>query len=98
MAVRIGVDTGGTFVDVVVSDDDGALRLVKVPSDPRDLAGAVLAGLTDAARARGHSLEELLARTERIVHGSTVATNALLTRRGARAALLTTEGFRDVVN
>ncbi len=69
-----------------------------MPSDPRDLAGAVLAGLEEAAAARGLPLTELLAQTERIVHGSTVATNALLTGRGARAALLTTDGFRDVLS
>ncbi|SRR5579884_1286795 len=98
MAFRIGVDTGGTFVDVVVADEGGGLRLYKVPSDPRDLAGAVLDGLAEAARDQGLALPALLAQTERIVHGSTVATNALLTRRGARAALLATEGFRDILN
>src|SRR5438874_2712257 len=98
MPFRIGVDTVGTFVDVVASTPRGDLRLFKVPSDPRDLAGAVLAGLADVADDQGLSLPELLAQTDRIVHGSTVATNALLTRRGARAALLTTEGFRDVLN
>src|SRR3954447_5654228 len=98
MPFRIGVDTGGTFVDVVASTPQGDLRLFKVPSDPRDLAGAVLAGLADVADDQGLPLRELLAQTDRIVHGSTVATNALLTRRGARAALLTTDGFRDVLS
>src|SRR5690349_10396051 len=98
MPFRIGVDTGGTFVDVVASTPRGDLRLFKVPSDPRDLAGAVLAGLAEVAADQGLALRDLLAQTDRIVHGSTVATNALLTGRGARAALLTTAGFRDVLN
>ena len=98
LPLRLGVDTGGTFVDLVVADEAGALRLYKVPSDPQDLAGAVLAGLAEAAADGGLALADFLGRAERIVHGSTVATNALLTRRGARAALITTRGFRDVLN
>ena len=94
---RIGVDVGGTFIDLMVSG--AGRRLVrKTLSDPGDLAGALLAGLEVAGEELGLALTELLARTERIVHGSTIATNALLTRNGARAALLTTAGFRDVVN
>jgi N-methylhydantoinase A len=98
MTYRIGVDTGGTFVDVVVDDASGGLRLTKSLADPADRAGAVVRGLADAAEREGLTLQQLLEQTERIVHGSTVATNALLTREGASVALLTTEGFRDVLN
>jgi N-methylhydantoinase A/oxoprolinase/acetone carboxylase beta subunit len=82
--MRIGVDTGGTFTDLVA--DDG--RAVKVPSTPDDPAGA-LRGALDAAGAGTEA--ELLA------HGTTVATNALLQRRGGRVALVTTSGFADVI-
>jgi N-methylhydantoinase A len=93
----IGIDTGGTFVDVVVRESD-AISAVKVPSDPANLAGSVLDGLEQAAAVLDVSLGDLLAKTRRIVHGSTVATNALLTGNTAYAALLTTKGFRDIVN
>ncbi len=98
MPIRIGVDTGGTFVDVVVGGMDGQLRLSKSLADPTNLAGSVITALDAAARERGVSLVELLAQTDRIVHGTTVATNALLTNSGPPVALLTTEGFRDVIN
>src|SRR5438477_9629762 len=80
----VGADTGGTFTDVVA--DDG--RIAKVMSTPDDPAGAVaaaIAELTDGGR------PQLLA------HGTTVATNALLERRGAVVALVTNEGFADVI-
>jgi N-methylhydantoinase A len=98
LAYRLGVDTGGTFVDVVLATPGGDLRLAKALSDATDLAGAVIHGIATAAASEGLSIEDLLAQTERIVHGSTVATNAILTRRGPSVALLTTEGFRDVLN
>src|SRR5437763_3826947 len=78
--VIVGVDTGGTFTDVV--DEDGAI--VKVLSDRNDPAGAVAAGLGDR-------------RPELLCHGTTIATNALLERRGATVALVTNRGFADVV-
>ena len=81
MVVRIGVDTGGTFTDIVTSDGD----VVKVLSTPEDPAAAVLAGVRVAGRA------ELMA------HGTTVATNTLLERRGATVALYATQGHTDVI-
>ena len=98
MPFRIGVDVGGTFIDLVVADETRSCRLYKTLSDPANLAGALLDGLTVAADEEGIPLGGLLARTEMIIHGSTVATNALLTRTGAKTALLTTAGFRDVLN
>jgi N-methylhydantoinase A len=86
MATLIGVDIGGTFTDILVSAD-GALRLHKLLSTPAEPARAMLTGLA----AVGMPPEA------QITHGSTVATNAILERTGARTALITTQGFRDLL-
>jgi len=78
-------------------DDAGRVTFAKAPSTPRDPSLGVLDGLTRLARALALDGGALLASTERIVHGTTVATNALLERKGARVGLLTTEGHRDVL-
>ena len=83
---RIGIGVGGTFTDVVGIAADGAETLAKAASTPQDQSEGVLAGLENLAAALGLPLAELLGRTARIVHGTTVATNALLERRGARVA------------
>src|SRR5260370_38899803 len=85
--MRIGIDAGGTFTDFLVLQDDGRIESFKLRSNPRDPASVILAGLKKAAGKR---------RVE-VGHGSTVATNALLERNGARTALGTTSGFEDVV-
>ncbi len=94
---RIGIDVGGTFTDLVAVDDTGGATLAKVPSTPADPSTGVLDGLRLLADTLGLDLAALLAQTERIVHGTTVATNALLERKGARVGLLTTAGHRDVI-
>ena len=94
--LRIGIDIGGTFTDLVAIDG-GRTVFAKSPSTPQDQSIGVLAGLEELARRLGQGLGEMLARTERIVHGTTVATNALLERKGAKVALLTTAGHRDVL-
>src|ERR671934_2117919 len=94
---RLGIDVGGTFTDLVAVDDAGRVAFAKAPSTPRDPAIGVLDGLTRLARVLGIDRAALLAETERIVHGTTVATNALIERKGARVGLLTTEGHRDVI-
>src|SRR5438034_5720782 len=94
---RIGVDVGGTFTDLVAIDEGGLTTLAKVPSTPEDPSLGVLEGLSQLAGRFGVDRTALLRDTERIVHGTTVATNALLERKGARLGLLTTEGHRDVV-
>jgi N-methylhydantoinase A len=94
---RIGIDVGGTFTDLVAIDAGGRAVLAKVPSTPADPSEGVLDGLAQLAARLGLAPAALLAATERIVHGTTVATNALLERKGARLGLLTTEGHRDVV-
>ena len=80
-----GIDVGGTFTDFAVLRD-GRLEVFKLPSTPADPSGAILQGI-----------QELGVREASFVHGSTVATNALLERRGARTALITTQGFEDVL-
>jgi len=90
--VRIGVDVGGTFTDVVVADDSG-LTMLKVPSTPDAPDRGVLDGLDAAADRAGFAPADVTA----FGHGTTVATNALLEREWAETALVTTEGFRDAV-
>ncbi len=94
---RIGIDVGGTFTDLVAVDDFGGSILEKIPSTPDDPSIGVLDGLELLAQRLGRPRAALLAETDRIVHGTTVATNALLERSGARVGLLTTEGHRDVI-
>jgi N-methylhydantoinase A len=94
---RIAIDVGGTFTDVVCVDTAGAVTFVKAASTPADQSLGVIAGLEALAGELGHSLASLLPQTERIVHGMTVATNALLERKGAKLGLLTTAGHRDVL-
>ncbi len=94
---RIGIDVGGTFTDLVVIDDQGQVTLGKVPSTPGDQSIGVMDGLAQVAATLKLDRGQLLAGTERIVHGTTVATNALLERKGAKVGLLTTEGHRDVL-
>jgi len=94
---RIGIDVGGTFTDVVAIDQSGRVTLAKAPSTPQDQSIGVIDGLTRLAERLGLSLTALLKEAERVVHGTTVATNALLERKGARVGLLTTEGHRDVL-
>jgi len=94
---RIGIDVGGTFTDLVAVDDAGRVALAKSASTPTDPSIGVMDGLMLLAESLGRDIPALLRETERIVHGTTVATNALLERKGARLGLLTTEGHRDVL-
>ncbi|WP_239010486.1 MULTISPECIES: hydantoinase/oxoprolinase family protein [Rhodococcus] len=96
-SIRIGVDVGGTFTDFLVVHEDGTRLVHKTSSIPSDPSTAVVKGLTEIAERRGETLTGLLAQVHTIVHGTTVTTNALLTRTGAKTGLLTTEGFRDVL-
>lgn len=94
---RIGIDVGGTFTDAVCVDQAGRATLVKASSTPADPSIGVLDAIEALAGRLAVDLRALLANTSQIVHGTTVATNALLERRGARVGLLTTEGHRDVL-
>jgi N-methylhydantoinase A len=93
----IGIDVGGTFTDLVAIDEHGTTVFAKSPSTPQDQSIGVLAGLDELALRLKLSRDAMLKQTQRIVHGATVATNALLERKGAKVALLTTEGHRDVL-
>ena len=95
--LKIGIDVGGTFTDLVAVDDTGHSTLAKVASTPEDPSIGVMAGLEHLAELLHLSPAQLLAQAERIVHGTTVATNALLEHKGAKVGLLTTEGHRDVI-
>jgi N-methylhydantoinase A len=86
--MRIGVDAGGTFTDFVILHDDGRLESFKLRSNPQAPARVILAGLQQAAAG---------VKKAAVVHGSTVATNALLERKGARTAFITTAGFEDLL-
>ena len=94
MSARLGVDVGGTFTDLVVVDEStGALRVGKVLTTPKDPAQGVEAGIVSLLG----EAEVPDAQVRAVVHGTTLATNALIERKGARTALLTTAGFRDTL-
>ncbi len=94
-AWTIGIDIGGTFTDVALIGNSGAVHMSKAPTTPSDPANGVMDALSRAAVSLGEPLSNLLANAQRITHGSTIATNALLTRVGARVGLITTKGFED---
>ena len=90
---RLGVDVGGTFTDVVFMGSDGSTFHKKVLSTPADFSAAIKLGIQQALgdhRIDGRAVREY-------THGATVATNAIITRTGANTALITTRGFRDVL-
>ena len=90
----VGIDVGGTFTDVVAVDREGRRTVtLKVPSEPRRPAKAFLNGLEAILAAAGRDAKGV----ERIVHGTTIATNAVLEQRGATLGLLTTRGFEDIL-
>jgi N-methylhydantoinase A len=94
MSIRIGVDIGGTFTDVVLVDEAaGTTAVVKLPTTPRDFARGVLDALRTAGATHGVVPREVAF----LAHATTVVTNALLEGRGCRAALITTRGMRDVL-
>lgn len=93
--LRIGVDVGGTFTDLMLADADGRVTTVKVPSVPADPGQGVLNAVAAVCDVAGLTPESLLAGCRLFVHGSTVATNTVLEGKGARVGMLTTAGFRD---
>jgi N-methylhydantoinase A len=98
VSYTIGIDVGGTFTDFVVAGDDGRELLPhKSASTPHDPSEGVLCGLGEIAERLELTQTEFLRDVPLIVHGTTVTTNAVLTERGAKTGLLTTEGFRDVL-
>ncbi|MHC4449125.1 MAG: hydantoinase/oxoprolinase family protein [Planctomycetota bacterium] len=94
---RIGIDVGGTFTDLFLWTSAGRIDTFKVLSTPEDPSVGVIEGLRRIAASREMTLEEFAPAISTIVHGTTVTTNAVLTRGGARTGLLTTEGVRDAL-
>ena len=97
MKFRMGVDIGGTFTDGVVIDEAGTIQAFKELSTPKDPSIGLYSVIRKAAAQFGHSLEGFLAELDFFAHGTTVATNALLTGTGARTGLILTQGFRDTL-
>ncbi|MEM8797894.1 MAG: hydantoinase/oxoprolinase family protein [Pseudomonadota bacterium] len=94
MAYRIGADVGGTFTDIVLSRDDGSRFLIgKVLTTPDRPDAAIIAGIRDVMERSGVQPSEIA----HVIHGTTLFTNALIERKGARTALITTKGFRDAI-
>ncbi len=93
----VGSDIGGTFTDVVVLDDSGRIAHAKSSSTPPRFEKGLLAALEEAAGGLGATLGTLLSRTRVFAHGCTVATNALVSRKGARVGVITTKGFEETL-
>ena len=94
MGYRLGIDVGGTFTDLVLYDEaSSALAVEKVPSVPADPSEGIVRGIVRLLRRAGVAAGAV----DYVAHGTTVATNALLERKGARTALITTRGFRDLL-
>ncbi|HTM08001.1 MAG TPA: hydantoinase/oxoprolinase family protein [Verrucomicrobiae bacterium] len=91
----IGIDTGGTFTDAVVMSEAGQIWTAKASTTPDDFSRGVMDALTEAAKTVGIDRREMLGRTSLFKHGSTVATNALITHNGVKVGFITTKGFED---
>lgn len=96
MGYRLGIDVGGTFTDFLLVDERGDVRVSKYPSSTARPAEAVIQGL--AKLAAPAPLHEFLAQVDLIVHGTTITTNAIITRQFAKTGYVTTKGFRDLLN
>lgn len=97
MEYKIGIDVGGTFTDFLLSSIDGYSEVYKVLSTPEDPSIGLLNGLSEMAENKQLPLSEFIKQVTTIVHGTTVTTNAVLTRKGSRTGLLTTKGLRDAL-
>lgn len=97
MAFRLACDVGGTFTDVAVRQADGDVFFAKVPTTPDDPVEGVLNGIAALAEQLGQDARQLLSSAGELVHGTTIATNVLAQGRPARVGLLTTRGFRDIL-
>jgi N-methylhydantoinase A len=94
---RIGIDIGGTFTDITLVRGDGSVELWKQDTTPEDPVQGVEAGLRGLSSHLGLDLEALMAETELVIHGTTIATNTVIQRNGPRLGLLCTNGFRDII-
>jgi N-methylhydantoinase A len=92
-----GVDTGGTFTDCVVMDEQGRITIAKSPSTPKDFAEGFFHALDIAAEKLGLTLPQLMQKTRLLLHGTTVGTNAIVQRKGVKTGLITTRGHGDAL-
>lgn len=94
---EVGVDIGGTFTDLVAIDEDGNRTVVKTPSTPHDPSQGMINALQQAGSDVGMTFPEFLGKISRICHGTTVTTNAVIVKSGAKVGMLTTQGIRDTI-
>ena len=94
----VGVDIGGTFTDCVVLDRAGRITATKAPSTPGNFAEGMIAAMRVAAERLGLSFEQFCREIAVLTHGTTVGTNALIQRKGARVGLITTRGHEDAIH
>ena len=94
---EVGVDIGGTFTDLVAVDEEGNRTVIKTPSTPGDPSIGMVNALREAAEAVGLDFSGFLGKVARICHGTTVTTNAVIVRSGAKVGMLTTKGLRDTI-
>src|SRR5580704_1544223 len=94
----VGVDIGGTFTDCVVIDEAGAVTTAKAPSTPDNFAQGMIDAIDGAAGRLGLAADTLYAQVALLSHGTTVGTNAMVQKRGARIGLITTRGHNDVIH
>ena len=102
MSYRMSVDIGGTFTDLVVVDDEGQISVFKSSTTPEDYVSAVIRNLRQVSESFGVSLDGLMQECSSfiggsLVHGSTIATNALIEKKVAKTGLICTRGFRDIL-
>ena len=97
MKYKLGIDVGGTFTDFILISESGDTAIHKTLSTPEDPSIAVMDGIPELAKIIHLGLDDFIKSIETIVHGTTVATNALLTLKGAKTALITTQGVRDAL-
>ncbi len=94
---KVCIDIGGTFTDSIVVNNEGQISEYKVPTTPKDFSDGIMNTLKEAAEAYKKPLKEFVSQIDLIIHGTTVATNALVQKKVARTALITSKGFRDIV-
>ena len=94
----VGIDIGGTFTDCVVICERGQVVTAKAPSTPGDYSRGVLDAITAAGRQLGHTLPEICRATRLLSHATTIGTNAVIEKRGARVGIITTKGHNDVIH
>ena len=97
MKYVVGIDVGGTFTDLVCIDESGVTHVVKLPSTPANPGISIINSLKKLADRLKFNFAEFLPNVVRICHGTTVSTNAILTMSGAKVGIITTKGFRDII-